>query len=395
MVFTEMRGCLFIISRKFANPTRNEWTGGYSMKNNDTISPLQLSLILMTALGLKNHVTVIPHLLAAAKRDSWISVLIAGVIIGVWSLLLLYINKKTKGKNIFIWLKQEIGRIPAFIFSAAISLFLILLAAVTMGEFISWTKVSYLPITPSYMLVILFTFLCLTLALTNMQTIAILNGFVLFAVIVFGFFVAFANIQFKNYQLLLPVLEHGFAPPLKGVIFPLSGLVEIIAVIFIQQKIKGSISLKFFSINTVILSWLVLGPLIGALTEFGPIEASRQKYPAFEQWGLVSLGRFVEHLDFLSIYQWVTGAFVRISFLLFLSAETFEFKRKTGRKWLMVCFGILIIAANLIPVSDIVFYHFLRNYIMPGTFWFFTAVSVFLGIVAFISDKKNRRAEHV
>ena len=46
------------------------------MKKYDAISIVQVSLLIMTAIGLKNHVTVIPHLLAASKRDAWITVII-------------------------------------------------------------------------------------------------------------------------------------------------------------------------------------------------------------------------------------------------------------------------------------------------------------------------------
>ena len=79
------------------------------MKKYDAISIVQVSLLIMTAIGLKNHVTVIPHLLAASKRDAWITVIFALVIIILWSTLLLYIHKVTQPDNIFDWLKKQIG----------------------------------------------------------------------------------------------------------------------------------------------------------------------------------------------------------------------------------------------------------------------------------------------
>lgn len=36
------------------------------MNNQPKVSLLQISLLIITAIGLKNHVTVIPHLLGAA-----------------------------------------------------------------------------------------------------------------------------------------------------------------------------------------------------------------------------------------------------------------------------------------------------------------------------------------
>ena len=69
------------------------------MKKYDAISIVQVSLLLTTAIGLKNHVTVIPHLLGAAKRDAWLSVLVALAAIILWCILLLYIHKATQTRQ--------------------------------------------------------------------------------------------------------------------------------------------------------------------------------------------------------------------------------------------------------------------------------------------------------
>ncbi|MFR9721672.1 hypothetical protein ACL00X_20305, partial [Aeromonas diversa] len=73
---------------------------------------------------------------------------------------------------------------------------------------------------------------------------------------------------------------------------------------------------------------LTLGPTIGAIAEFGPFVAAKQRYPAFEEWRLVSIGRYIEHLDFLSVYQWFVGAFIRLSLLCFLTPDVLQISNK-------------------------------------------------------------------
>ncbi|MGE7764145.1 GerAB/ArcD/ProY family transporter [Peribacillus sp. NPDC096540] len=362
------------------------------MVKNGKISTVQLSLIVMTAIGLKNHVTILPHLLQAAKRDAWISVLLAFGLILIWCFLLFYIHKATGQTNIFVWVEKNIGKVTGRILSITMSLFFTSLAAVSLKEMVVWTKLSYLPITPPIFEIILFTGLCYFLASTNIQTIAIVNTFVLTAVILFGFFVAITNIQFKNYSLLQPILEHGWSPVFAGIIYPLSGLIELIVFLCLQEKVHGKLKLKVFVINTFILTWLILGPLIGSITEFGPIEASRQKYPAFEQWGLVTLGRFIEHLDFLSIYQWLTGAFIRVSFFLFLSLEVLSIKKKRNKTILLITYSIFLIISNSFNFSDVILYFIIKTFVMPITFWFFLAVSILLSIFVFFSNRRKRRS---
>ncbi|USK76185.1 GerAB/ArcD/ProY family transporter [Peribacillus frigoritolerans] len=361
------------------------------MKKSGKISIVQLSLIVITAVGLKNHVTILPHLLPSAKRDGWISVLLALGLILIWCLLLFYIHKSTGQTNIFVWVETNIGKASGKILSIATSIFFASLAAVSLKEMIVWTKVSYLPITPPIFEIILFTGLCFFLASTNIQTIVITNTFVLTAVIVFGIFVAFANIQFKDFSLLKPIMENGWSPVVSGMIYPLSGLIELIVILFMQQKVHGQLKFKVFTLNAIILTWLILGPLIGSITEFGPLEASRQKYPAFEQWGLVTLGRFIEHLDFLSIYQWLTGAFIRVSFFLFLSLEVLSIKKKRSKTILLLAYSILLIVANAYSFSDVILYHIIGAFVMPITFWFFLAVSILLSIFVFSSNRRKRR----
>ncbi|MCK1984284.1 MULTISPECIES: GerAB/ArcD/ProY family transporter [Peribacillus] len=361
------------------------------MKKNGKVSTVQLSLIVMTAVGLKNHVTILPHLLPSAKRDGWISVLLALGLILLWCLLLFYIHKATGQTNIFVWVETNIGKVPGKTLSIVISTFFASLAAVSLKEMIVWTKVSYLPITPPILGIILFTGLCFFLASTNIQTIVITNTFVLTAVIIFGFFVAITNIQFKDFSLLKPIMENGWSPVISGIIYPLSGLIELIVILFMQQKLHGNLKFRVFALNAIILTWLILGPLIGSITEFGPMEASRQKYPAFEQWGLVTLGRFIEHLDFLSIYQWLTGAFIRVSFFLFLSLEVLSIKKKRSKTILLIAYSIILIVSNAYSFSDVILYHIIGVYVMPITFWFFLAVSILLSIFVFFSNRRKRR----
>ena len=361
------------------------------MKKNGKISTVQLSLIIMTAVGLKNHVTILPHLLPASERDGWITVLISFFLILGWCVILYYIHKATAQESIFKWVEMNVGKIPGKIFSISLSFLFVTLAAISLKEMVVWTKVSYLPVTPPIFEIILFTGLCFFLANTNIQTIAIVNTFVLTAVIVFGFFVAFTNIQFKDYSLLRPVLEHGWKPVFSGLIYPLSGLIEMIVLLFMQQKIHGPLKYKVFFFNALILTLLILGPLIGSITEFGPKEAARQKYPAFEQWGLVTLGRFIEHVDFLSIYQWLTGAFVRVSFLLFLALEVLSIKKKRNKTILLIMFSLVLIISNSFRISDITLYSIIKTFIMPGTFYYFFTVSILLSLFIFFKNRRKRR----
>lgn len=222
-----------------------------------------------------------------------------------------------------------------------------------------------------------------------MLTIVIVNTFVLLFVVIFGFYVAIVNIQVKDYSLILPFLEHGISPVFKGIVYPASGFIEILLLLFIQQHFKSKLKWYHLAIMLFILTGLTLGPLLGAIVEFGPMEAARQRYPAYEEWGLVKIGRFIEHMDFLSIYQWLTGTFIRVSLLLFIASDILNISGHRKKIWLFMFFPFFFICLIVISLEDSLFLHLNGNEVLIITFFFFLSLSILFGAIALISRRKK------
>lgn len=354
-----------------------------------SIAIYHIVLLLMTSIGLKNHVTIIPHTIQAGGRDAWVSVILAFLLVLLWGLLVIYILKGTGQTNFYKWSQNNIGKKAGFMLSATIYLYFILATAATIKEMIIWTRVTYLPEVSLILLVIVFTLVCFFLAMLTIGSIAITNTILLFFVIILGFFVAFTNLQVKDYSLLRPLFAEGYGPVLDGVIYPFSAFVEILMLILLQTHSKKRLRYKHLIIIITILVILTLGPLIGAIIEFGPVEAARQHYPAYEEWGLVSLGRFFEHVDFFSIYQWLTGAFIRTSLFLFFMNELFQVK-KAKSKAIFTAINLLIITILLsLPITDFDYFMLMKKIFLPANVYFYLLLSVLLAIITFISRRKQ------
>lgn len=365
---------------------------GHNMKK---ISNLQFILLLMTSIGLKNHVIVIPPLLRVAGRDAWISVILVLGSILIWGIIVFYIYKTINGEHIHTWLENTTGKIFKNILLWTVCFYLVIMAGVTLKETILWTNVSYLLETPMIVVTILFIIPCMLAALTNLRTIIIVNFFFLMFVILFGFFVAFTNIQFKDYSLLLPILEHGYPRVFKAMVYQGTGMVELITILFLQHQFQSKFRYWHYIIIAVILTFLTLGPLIGAIIEFGPTEATAQRYPAYEEWGLARLGKYVEHVDYLSIYQWLSGAFIRITLFLFIVRGLINAKSKKTNKWIVVTSSVVIVLFVALPLDEKLFFNLLIHIFLPMTFWFLFGVSLLLAIIAFITRRKQRGKKNV
>src|SRR5690625_3630110 len=138
-----------------------------TMKNNETVSIIQIILLMITAIGLKNHVIVIPPLIKEGGRDAWIAVIAMSLLFLAWGILLLYIYKSIKGKHIQSWLEDSIGTFFTNLLLYIVGFYLLVMAASTLKETILWTNVSYLTQTPQLVLTIAFILPCLLAALTN------------------------------------------------------------------------------------------------------------------------------------------------------------------------------------------------------------------------------------
>lgn len=360
------------------------------MKKRSMISVLQIIFLFMMVTGLKNHVIIIPALLKEAGRDAWISVLLMMFATFIWGILLLYIYKSMKGEHIHTWLEDSVGKVFSRLILYIISLYLLFLAGITLKEMVIWTNVSYLLKTPAFVLVVLFVIPCVITALTSLRTIVTMSFLLLIFVVIFGFFVAFTNTQFKDYSLLRPFLEKGMSPVFKAVIFQGSGMMELTLLLFMQHRFESKFRYRHFLILAIILTGLTLGPLIGAIVEFGPVEAASQRYPAFDEWGLARLGKYIEHIDYLSIYQWLGGALIRISFMIYLVIVLLKPRSNRTFYSIGILSGLVILLISALPFREKMFFTLLMNVFLPISFWLFLTVSFLMSLVALINRRKEK-----
>ncbi|TCS96649.1 GerAB/ArcD/ProY family transporter [Hazenella coriacea] len=336
--------------------------------SSDKISSIQAIFILVTAVGVLDHVIIMPTLLESSGRDAWITVLFSAILFLLWLPIIYVIMKRTHQEHLYQWLKNRWGKVIATIIISFIVLELFLMISMTLRDVTYWANISYLPETPNFVLVITLITVCFYAAYSGIRVIAIVNGILLPVVILLGLFVAIANFQHKDYSLLFPVFEQGLQRPLSGMLYAGSGFVGITLLVIMQHQLKSKIRLLPLYLTGLTLIILMLGPLIGAIIEFGPYEASRLRFPAFEEWRLVTFGRYLENVDFLSIYQWLVGSFVRISIALFLLPDLLLIQTKKKRFYLLLFISGTIIIISQIPISDLQFITYLAKFYLPYTF---------------------------
>ncbi|PEZ71742.1 endospore germination permease [Bacillus sp. AFS017274] len=358
------------------------------------ISSIQTLSIFFLSIGLLNHVILIPFLLSTGGRDSWFfSILIIGFI-PIWVYILSRIIKNMNNQSLTDWLEYRFGKTIKNIVLFFIVIYLISLVLATTKETIDWITTSFLFETPSLAIIIPFTLLCIFLAHSGMRSIAICSSVLLPIVVILGIFVATGNMPTKDYSHLLPLFENGYFHGVKAMKYSGYGLAELILIAFFQEKLTDKISRKVLVFICLGLVFLLLGPLTAALAEFGPTLAEAMRYPAYEQWRLLTIGKYIEHTDFFSIYQWLAGAYIRVSLALFLITEIFNRKTEKMKVGILFAVGFLMVVISIVPFSNFKFLHVTQTFYYPGAFYFLLLLSAFLFIGTFISSKEGKRHEN-
>lgn len=316
------------------------------------ITFIQSIMIIMLSTGLLNHVIIIPILLDAAKRDAWISVLLAGACALVWIFILHISTTKIKKQHLFAWLAKAYPPIVSRILAVVASVYLFVLCMLTTRDTVYWVHLTFSPETPILVLTFVLLLISVINAYLGIHSLANTAAILLPFVVILGFFIMFSNTTHKDYSLLRPMLEHGMQPVWKGSVYVGAGFVEVIMLFFMQHHIKSRLSYLSFMIMILLILGLTMGPIIGAIVEFGPDEADKLRFPTYEEWRLLTIGQYIEHLDFFSVYQWFSGAFLRISLTMFLILDILQIQSKKVKMLVLGSISFAIVVFTAIPFSD-------------------------------------------
>lgn len=351
-------------------------------RSNKKITFLQLLMIMMLFNGLLSHVIVNPLLLDYSRRDAWISVILAGLVFIPWCTTLSYLIHKSGGKSLQAWLADRTHPFIAWMFIAPIIIQLYLIGFMTVTQTALWTVSNYLPNTPQFVLILTLIIVSFIAAFNGIRTIAICSGILLPIVAGLGYFVSFSNTSNKNWTLLMPIAEHGWGPILHSAIFAWSVFVELYLILLLQHEIETKIRTWHVMLLGAIIVYITLGPIVGAITEFGPIEAAKQLVSPYEQWRLVKIGNYIEHVDFLSVFQWLAGATIRVSLPAYLIAELLPLRTQRARSIFLSLLALSYIVLTMLHNKYFPFYLYNFEKYLIVTLAFTIVVTTIWAVIA-------------
>ncbi|MEH7350489.1 GerAB/ArcD/ProY family transporter [Gottfriedia acidiceleris] len=334
------------------------------MSNDKIFINAALILVFLSSIFM-HHFLLMSVLLDKVGRDAWISVIIAFPTLLIWLCILYYIMIKTEQKSIPLLIKQRYGNLAYFIIVIPILAFLLMNSYIALKSISDWITLMYLPKTPRFVIELCLLLICTYCAQAGITSIAFISVFLLPIIILFELFLDGANIQFMHINWVKPMLQNGWNPIFKGSFFIAGGYVEILFLLLIQQHIKKRVKFKhLFSLGIAILI-SSLFPLFYSITLFGPQLSEKMRYPVYEQWRLLGVGQFIQHVDFISVYQFMSSSFIRISLCMYLCVDILNIRSKLTLNKMIWSLSFVLLVVICIPVTDLGFHTIVKNTYIP------------------------------
>lgn len=354
-------------------------------------SRTQLFFVLILFIGISNHVLIMPHLLATGKRDAWVCVLVSYVVLLIWGCILYLIMKKNHQRLcLYDWIKVRTGSAISHIFIYILAAYVFAISAISFYDLIQSINIYFLPRTPSFVVMLPFLLISAWSAYNGLKSIVYVSAILLPIVWFLGIFVALFTIKDKDYSYLFPILVDGYHPVVKGTIIILGGSADLLVLLLLQHHLKKSFTLLHLFFLITILAVLILGPTMGSLSSFGPAVASDMRFPAFEQWRLITLGEYISHVDFLAVFQLLSGEIIRVALGLYLLADMVKgFSYPSKKKHVFAVSSLLLGLLPIIPLSDIWVQTIIGKYFYPAALISAVFISLALLIISYMPMKKG------
>lgn len=279
-------------------------------------------MIFIMDLGMTLIMTLTPSL-QAAKQDVWISIIIAGCIILLATVLVTNASLLHPDQTLIELSQTVLGK---WIGKAVIVIYFVqwyTILPIVMRQFVDVIHIMILPSTPKAAVMIIMLLLIVYATYSGGIVSIARCSEILGPIIVLMVIVALiSSLNNADLTYLLPVFaDSGMTGIITGALPPASYLghsVEYLMLAsFLYQPRKGA---PYAYWGVIAATFFVLIAMLMATVTIGTNLAPKMWYPFFEMSRKISLFGFIENFDPLTIVIWVASVFIKLAIYLFITS---------------------------------------------------------------------------
>lgn len=359
------------------------------------ISGLQMAILIYPTI-IATAILLVPAITGKhALQDMWLSP-IWGSLTGYFTLFITYqLHKYYPNETSVQFGGKIIGKIPGKIMGIILLLVLWQEAGLIVREYDEFVIGNFLPQTPMIVVAGGMMFVCAMAVHGGLEVMArSAQVFVPITVLLFLLIdiLLIPDLDTKN---ILPMLENGLTPSLKGAIVPASWFNLFFLLTFILPYLgKKEKGLKWGIIAVIAVTITMVMSNLFSLLLFGNM-TSTFTYPFFSAARYISLADFLQHIESIVMAIWVAGIFVKVSvFLYVVTIGTAQLLHLSDYRPIIFPIAFLIIISSYWSASNLqqLSYYVSTTWIII-TFIVYTLFPALLLLIAIIRKKFGRDSE--
>lgn len=325
-------------------------------------------------------------------RDSWISVIIASILMFLFFIYLIFVCKQRNCYNMDEIYHKALGKTAGNIFLILFIITLIISLIESSSVEANALNISLLQETPPwfFLLFILIPAIYITKKGTRAITIIVVIGISL--IMVSGILLAILTSKYKKLSYLLPIMANGVTTPFILSIIKALGCYSSIAIAipFLSKVHNRSKIVRHCIIAILIVIQIEIFASIGVLSTFSIVRVLNLNYPKLIQTQLISYFNFVEGGEFFVMLQMVGGWFIK--YILALNAILILLKNLSFfNKYMIYIITLFVfIISFFISAKVILLYKFLNIYVYFSVISFMVIPTIIFSIFYIATRKRNK-----
>ncbi|NLC77107.1 MAG: endospore germination permease [Clostridia bacterium] len=302
------------------------------------ITGSQLSLLLITVVGATAILYAPAMSIRAAGQNAWLSLLVPATLYG---LLVVWVTTKLAlrfpGRTFGEYTKEILGFWPGRLLCLLYFLYVASLLVIIVREFGNVLSTAFMPETPLAVFSLTLLLLALYAALGGPEVICRVNEFILPILLFTLMLMLFFLLKDTEPARLLPFLDEGLWPVLKGSKVASAFRGEVFVLMWLVCHLEDpSKSTRRGMQAVMILGVLLMLDVVAILTVMGRGLASLEVFPILSLTRYINVSYFLSRVEGLAMVVWVTGVVIKSSVLFYVALDLAKDTFRTKNRWHVV-----------------------------------------------------------
>jgi len=322
------------------------------------ISAFQMAVVMYPTI-ISTAILLLPRISSQhAAQDFWLSPIWASAA-GFLAVYLVYrLHRRYPQQTLIEYGEHILGPVFGKLLGFAYLFYLLHINAIILREYGEFVAGTFLRLTPLVVIIVCMVFVCMAAVRGGIEVLGRTAELFGPAVTILLIIIILLLLPELHPEYVLPIMDRGIGPSLKGAVAPMIWFSEFWLVSFFfpflsdpQQALRWSM----ISVVTVALSMAITN--LTALMVFGNM-MQHLTYPVMSAAGYITVGGFFEHLESIVMAIWVAGTFLKVStFYYALTLGTAQWLKLGDYRplvlplgWLLALFALWV-SPNLIQLS--------------------------------------------